>query len=244
MLLQRGWQTHTCSAGRGGHPRPQRIPTRALTLCTTVGKQAARCTTPQVKVSACQKVSAQAWARMRLRSSLGCPPAGPGSSQLILGAGSGLVHRVGELGEVCWGRTKHPTVQCKVEAGQGLGPSSSGSIHARGCTGCQHCSAPPPAAETETPDPTERPPDDIHGIPGQLGPKPSDRQPSSSRLFFHSPPGAPASAACPKGTPGCTTSGHHQLGAGTRSNSGCFSQPHSAVPGCTALLPTLGTLRA
>lgn len=123
-------------------------------------------------------------ARMRLRSSLGCPPAGPGSSQLIhgsRGAGSGLVHRVGELGEVCWGRTKHPTVQCKVEAGQGLGPSSSGSMLA----GARAVSnAPPPAAETETPDPTERPPDDIHGIPGQLGPKPSDRQPSSSRLFF------------------------------------------------------------
>ena len=182
-------------------------------------------------------------ARMRLRSSLGCPPAGPGSSQLIhgsRGAGSGLVHRVGELGEVCWGRTKHPTVQCKVEAGQGLGPSSSGSMLA----GARAVSnAPPPAAETETPDPTERPPDDIHGIPGQLGPKPSDRQPSSSRLFFfHSPPGEPASAAYPKGSLGCTTSGHpSSAGAGTLSNSGCFSHSHSAV---AVRHSYLGTLRA
>lgn len=181
-------------------------------------------------------------ARMRLRSSLGCPPAGPGSSQLIhgsRGAGSGLVHRVGELGEVCWGRTKHPTVQCKVEAGQGLGPSSSGSMLA----GARAVSnAPPPAAETETPDPTERPPDDIHGIPGQLGPKPSDRQPSSSRLFFHSPPGAPASAAYPKGSLGCTTSGHHQLG-----RAHCRIQ--AAFPTRTVLYLAvrhsyLGTLRA
>ncbi|KAL3959482.1 hypothetical protein ACCO45_004599 [Purpureocillium lilacinum] len=54
--------------------------------------------------------------------------------------------------------------------------------------------APPPAAETETPDPTERPPDDIHGIPGQLGPKPSDH-PAAFHLN-HVPIGTQDAAAC------------------------------------------------